>query len=476
LTNSLFYVLIKMYNDSTNRPDVPKTDSLLSKEQNFIKTLVQASPAFYVVIDPKGKTLFMNDSMLKSLGYHLEEAIGMDYVSTFVPVEDRILLSQILDRLMKMKEPMINKNNVLAKDGREILVEWHGRSLFDENGNFDSFLGIGIDVSDRKKMEEEIENREKTLNGIFSAAPIGINLMKDRCVIWCNLRMGEITGYSLEEIIGNDAKLFYETEEEYLKLKDLLYPHNIEEYPLEEVANWKRKDGGHIKVSIRVSPYNDKDLSQGYITAVSDITKEKEAERSLKERECTLNSILTAAPVGIKLVLNRQIVWCNRKMMEITGYSLDELTNRNLRFLYPDEGEYLKVGDMLYGELPYENFKSIETIWKRKDGHLINCYMGISPTNPLNYNEGMIEVVMDITDRKKSHKQLEENLEYFAHLVDHIRNPLAIMSGFIQAEVENEKTKDRLMRQINRIEALIKQLDKGWMDTEDTKNYLKKYM
>lgn len=93
-----------MYNDSTNRPDVPKTDSLLSKEQNFIKTLVQASPAFYVVIDPKGKTLFMNDSMLKSLGYHLEEAIGMDYVSTFVPVEDRILLSQILDRLMKMKD------------------------------------------------------------------------------------------------------------------------------------------------------------------------------------------------------------------------------------------------------------------------------------------------------------------------------------------------------------------------------------
>jgi PAS domain S-box-containing protein len=133
-------------------------------------------------------------------------------------------------------------------------------------------------------MEEEIENREKTLNGIFAAAPIGINLMKDRCVIWCNLRMGEITGYSLEEIIGNDAKLFYETEEEYLKLKDLLYPHNIEEYPLEEVANWKRKDGGHIKVSIRVSPYNDKDLSQGHITAVSDITKEKEAERSLKER------------------------------------------------------------------------------------------------------------------------------------------------------------------------------------------------
>ena len=59
--------------------------------------------------------------------------------------------------------------------------------------------------------------------------------------------------------------------------------------------------------------------------------------------------------------------------------------------------------------------------------------------------------------------------------MDHIRNPLAIMSGFIQVEIENEKTKERLMRQIDRIEELIKQLDQGWMDTEETRRFLKKY-
>ena len=90
-------------------------------------------------------------------------------------------------------------------------------------------------------------------------------------------------------------------------------------------------------------------------------------------------------------------------------------------------------------------------------------------------SKGHITVVLDITERKKSKKQLEENLEYFAHLVDHIRNPLAIMSGFIQVEVEKEKTKERLMRQIDRIEELIKQLDQGWMDTEETRRFLKKY-
>ncbi|MCC7573758.1 MAG: histidine kinase, partial [Candidatus Methanofastidiosum sp.] len=70
----------------------------------------------------------------------------------------------------------------------------------------------------------------------------------------------------------------------------------------------------------------------------------------------------------------------------------------------------------------------------------------------------------------------DDNLEYFAHLVDYIRNPLAIMSGFTQVEVENEKTRDRFLRQIDRIEELIKQLDQGWMDTEATRKFLRRYL
>ena len=77
--------------------------------------------------------------------------------------------------------------------------------------------------------------------------------------------------------------------------------------------------------------------------------------------------------------------------------------------------------------------------------------------------------------KKKVKKQIDENIEYFAHLIDHIRNPLAILSGFIQVKVEEGKTKERLLRQVDRIEEIIKMLDKGWMDTEDTKRFLKKY-
>ena len=81
----------------------------------------------------------------------------------------------------------------------------------------------------------------------------------------------------------------------------------------------------------------------------------------------------------------------------------------------------------------------------------------------------------DITLKKKVEKQIDENIEYFAHLIDHIRNPLSILSGFIQIKVEEEETRKRLLRQIERIEEIMRTLDKGWMDTEDTKIFLKKH-
>ena len=105
-----------------------------------------------------------------------------------------------------------------------------------------------------------------------------------------------------------------------------------------------------------------------------------------------------------------------------------------------------------------------------------DIYIRNSPLDIDDLSKGYITLVMDITESNKAQKQLDENLEYFAHLIDHIRNPLAILSAFVQIKVDDEKTKEVVIRQVDRIEALLKQLDQGWMDTEETRKFLKKYM
>ncbi|GAJ21844.1 unnamed protein product, partial [marine sediment metagenome] len=49
------------------------------------------------------------------------------------------------------------------KDGQELLVEWHGRSIFQKNGELDFFFGLGIDITERKKMEKHLKESEVKL-------------------------------------------------------------------------------------------------------------------------------------------------------------------------------------------------------------------------------------------------------------------------------------------------------------------------
>ncbi|NMC60471.1 MAG: PAS domain S-box protein [Candidatus Methanofastidiosa archaeon] len=88
---------------------------------------------------------------------------------------------------------------------------------------------------------------------------------------------------------------------------------------------------------------------------------------------------------------------------------------------------------------------------------------------------GSVTAFRDITERKKALVQIDNNIEDFAHLIDHIRNPLAIISTFAQVKLKDDHAKGLLLTQIDRIDQIIKQLDEGWMDTEETKKFLKDY-
>jgi len=127
----------------------------LRKERDFSAALLQSSPTFFVAISAEGRTLMMNETMLTSLGYAEDEVVGTKYLETFVPEYDRALLAKVFARLVQSNEATLNENRVLTKDGRELLVEWHGRPIFKENGEFDFFFGVGIDITERRQAEKE---------------------------------------------------------------------------------------------------------------------------------------------------------------------------------------------------------------------------------------------------------------------------------------------------------------------------------
>jgi PAS domain S-box-containing protein len=159
----LLYVAVK--HEFRGRRRVEET---LQRERDFNTTLIEASPVFFVAIDADGKTLLMNDMMLGTLGYTSDEVKGKNYLATFVPEADQEVLSRVFRSLMTERKPTVNENRVLAKDGRERLVEWHGRPIFKENGDFDYFFGMGIDITGRRQAEVQAKRRLRHLAALHA--------------------------------------------------------------------------------------------------------------------------------------------------------------------------------------------------------------------------------------------------------------------------------------------------------------------
>ena len=88
------------------------------------------------------KTMMMNDAMLHALGYTLDEVVGTDYLTTFVPEGDREKLLEVFETLVTQRKAAVSENRVLASDGRELLVEWHGRPILGDNGEPGFFFGL----------------------------------------------------------------------------------------------------------------------------------------------------------------------------------------------------------------------------------------------------------------------------------------------------------------------------------------------
>jgi len=127
----------------------------LNQERDFSKILIETSSTFFVAIDAKGKTIMMNQGFLKAVDYTIEEVLGADYLSTFIPEVERDRVGKFFEKLVKLKQSKMSENHVLTKDNRELLVEWRSRPIFNKNGELDFFFGIGIDITARRMSEKE---------------------------------------------------------------------------------------------------------------------------------------------------------------------------------------------------------------------------------------------------------------------------------------------------------------------------------
>ena len=155
------------------RQDVVKASTNLRQERDFAETLIQTAQAIVLVLDTKGLIVRVNQYLEDLTQYTEAEVIGKDWFSTFLPSREAEKTRNLFSTAIKGKATKGNVTPIVAKDGRQIEIEWYDKVLSNEKGNVIGLLALGLDVTERKLAELALENSERQLRFVLEGSELG---------------------------------------------------------------------------------------------------------------------------------------------------------------------------------------------------------------------------------------------------------------------------------------------------------------
>jgi len=132
-----------------------------SELAKIYRILVENIGEGLVIYDRNTKVTFVNDKMCEIVGFSKDEISGRE-VSTFFEGESK---NRLISELEKRKELKSSRYIIetRTKEGKEIFLSISSVPLFDKNGRFSGMVAVVSDITERKKLEEELKRRTMEL-------------------------------------------------------------------------------------------------------------------------------------------------------------------------------------------------------------------------------------------------------------------------------------------------------------------------
>jgi PAS domain S-box-containing protein len=313
--------VIRMAGSATDITQRKWAEQELARQKELLQTIIDNIPVMLAIFDPNLKTFRFNQELRKVLGWTEEDLHVEDPMAQFYP--DREYRDQVR-QYMQSLEPGWRDLRVTAKDGSRVDSTWANIRLAD-----DTFVGIGIDIRERKRAEEALRQSEERFRKVFENAATGIAISDwEGRFLHCNPAYCAMLGYSEEEF-------------RRIKFASLIHPEDLEanlaelqrlqagELPFFEAENrYIRKNGHQVWVRKFVSLLTDPEGKRSLnLVLVTDITERKAMEEGLRRARDELESRVQERTRELQLAYDSL-----RSEMEKHQRTADRLRESEARF------------------------------------------------------------------------------------------------------------------------------------------------
>lgn len=149
----------------------------LRAPRKFSDSLISTLRGIVLVLDAKGRITLVNPYFEELTGYAASEVMGRDWFDTFIPASERDTIRKVFATALKKRIIDGYTNAIMTKSGKQLLIQWHSKTLNDSDGEIIGILCTGYDVTERvanasalEAAKEEAESATAAKSRFLAAA------------------------------------------------------------------------------------------------------------------------------------------------------------------------------------------------------------------------------------------------------------------------------------------------------------------
>lgn len=444
--------LLGTYEDIT---EAKKTQEALEKSEFKYRELVENANSIILRLNNRGEIIFFNEYAQRFFGFSEEEIIGKSAIGTIVPKEDSqgndltVMVEEVVKKMISGEGEgyHVNENENITKNGERVWIAWSNKVIVNEMGDKE-ILSIGTDMTDRRKMEEELLRLSYAME---QSQNIVIITDEKANIQYVNPKFTEITGYSKEEAVGKNPRFLKSGEVRSGAYKELWRTILAGGTWRGEFHN-RKKNGDLYWERATISPLKNRqgDIT-GFLGIKEDVSNERKLMQDLQKAFGRLKEMERIINLSNAIVF----MWSPAKKDMPVKFVSD-----NIRTLgWAPEDFYvrgMKINDLIFEDDRETFSKTIKRNVKAQRLEFFHQYRVKTRDNKIcwfedhsfvtydkNGNPEFIQgVAFDITERRIAEERMLEAVNMkseFISIVSHeLRTPLTAIKESINIVVERE--------------------------------------